>query len=107
MEVLDLIYHQLFFTANSLGRKATTLHFVQLLTPQTLNLVAAAIHCALSEFGTGKKATVMFCQDEYGGKLCPSMVIDCITAEAIALINYPRWGCFLHPPPPPNSAPPL
>jgi len=65
MEVLDLIYHQIFFTANSLGRQLTASQFFQLLTPQTLALVAAAIHCALSEYATGKKVTVMFSQDEY------------------------------------------
>ena len=54
MEVLDLIYHQFFFTANSLGRQPTTLQFFQPLTPQTLALVAAAIHCVLYEYATGK-----------------------------------------------------
>ena len=102
MEVLDLIYHQFFFTANSLGRQPTTSQFFQPLAPQTFDLVAAAIHCALSEYATGKKVTVMFSQDEYEGKFCPSMVIDCITAEAIALINYTWWGCFI---PPPHGAP--
>jgi hypothetical protein len=65
MEVLDLIYHQFFFTANILGRRPTTSQFFQPLTPQTLALVAAAIHCALSEYATGKKVTDMFSQDEY------------------------------------------
>jgi len=88
MEVLDLIYHQFFFTANSLGRQPTTSQFFQPLTPQTLALVAAAIHCALSEYATGKKVTVMFSQDEYRGKFCPSTVTDCISAEAIALIKF-------------------
>jgi hypothetical protein len=93
MEVLDLIYHQFFFTANSLGRQPTTSQFFQPLTPQTLALVAAAIHCVLSEYATGKKVTVMFSQDEYRGKFCPSTVIDCIIAEATALlINYTWWA---------------
>jgi hypothetical protein len=35
MEVLDLIYHQLFFTANSLGWQTTTSQFFQPLAPQT------------------------------------------------------------------------
>jgi hypothetical protein len=92
MEVLDLIYVQLFFTANSLLRQPTTSLFFQPLTPQTLALVAAAIQCVLSEYATGKKVTVMFSQDEYRGKFCPSTVIDCITAEATALlINYTWW----------------
>ena len=98
MEVLDLIYHQFFFTANSLGRQPTTSQFFQPLAPQTLALVAAAIHCALSEYATGKKVTVMFSQDEYRGKFCPSTVMNCITAEATALINYTWWGCFIPPP---------
>jgi hypothetical protein len=48
MEVLDLIYHQFFFTTNILGLQPTTSQFFQPLTPQILALVAAAIHCALS-----------------------------------------------------------
>jgi len=99
--VLDLIYHQFFFTANSLGRQPTTLQFFQTLTPQTLALVAAAIHCALSGYATGKKVTVMFSQDEYRGKFCPSAVTDCISAEAIALIKFKlHMVGLLHTPPP-------
>jgi len=52
MEVLDLIYHQFFFTANSLGRQLTTSHFFQPLAPQTLVLVVAGIDGALSEYAT-------------------------------------------------------
>jgi len=63
MEVLDLIYHQFFFTANSLGCQPTTSQYFQHLTSQILALAAAAIHCALSEYAVGKKATVMFSQD--------------------------------------------
>jgi len=73
MEVLDLIYHQFFFTANSLGRQPTTSQYFQPLAPQTLALVAAAIHCALSEYATGKKATGMFSQDEYRGTFVHSL----------------------------------
>ena len=97
MEVLDLIYHQFFFTANSFGRQPTTSQFFQPLAPQMLALVAAGIHSALSEYGTGKKVAVMFSEDEYRGKFCPSPVMDCITAEATALINYTWWGCFIPP----------
>ena len=100
MEVLDLIYHQFFFTANNLGLQLTTSQFFQSLTPQMLALVATAIHCALSEYATGKKVTVMFSQDEYRGKFYPSTVIDCITAEATALINYTWWAASYTPPPP-------
>jgi hypothetical protein len=88
MEGLDFRYHQFLFTANSLGRQLTTSQFFQPLTPQTLVLVAAAIHCVLSEYATGKKVTVMFSQDEYRGKFCPSTVTNCISAEAIALIKF-------------------
>jgi len=90
MEVLDLIYHWFFFTRKILGGQPTISCVFQPLAPQTLVLVPAAIHCALSQYATRKKVTVMFSQDEYWGKFCPSMVIDCITAEAIALINYTR-----------------
>jgi hypothetical protein len=46
MEVLNLIYHQLFFTANSLGRQPTTSQYFQPFAPQTVALAATAIHCA-------------------------------------------------------------
>jgi len=62
--------------------------------------VAAAIHCALSEYATGKMVTVMFSQDEYRGKFCPSAVMDCITAEVTALINYTWWAASYPPAPP-------
>jgi hypothetical protein len=65
MEVLDLIYHQFFFTTNRLGCKPTTSHYYQPLPPQTLALAAAASHCALSEYASGKKATCMYSQDDY------------------------------------------
>jgi len=100
MEVLDLIYHQFFFTANSLRWQPTTLQFFQPLTPQTLALVAAAIHCALSEYASAKKVSVMFSQDEYRGKFCPSTVIDWITADAIALITITHGGAASYTPPP-------
>jgi len=64
MEVLDLIYHQFFFTANWLGRQPMTSQYIQPLTPPTLALAGAAIHCTLSEFASGKKATVIFSQAE-------------------------------------------
>jgi hypothetical protein len=73
MEVLDLIYDQFFFTANSLGRQPTTSQYFQPLGPQTLALVATAIHRTLSEYGTGTKATVMSSQDEYQGTFVHSL----------------------------------
>jgi len=41
----------------------------------------------------------MFSQDEYRGKFCTSMVIDCITADAIALITITHGGAASYPPP--------
>jgi len=64
-EILDLIYHQFFFTANSLGRQPSTSQYFQPLAPQILALAAAAIHCALSEYARGMNATVMFTPDEF------------------------------------------
>jgi len=49
MEMLNPIYHQLVFTANSLGHQPTTSHYFQPVAPQALALAAKAIHCALSE----------------------------------------------------------
>jgi len=98
MEVLDSIYLQFLLNANSLGRLPTTLQLFQPVALQTLALVAAAIHCALSEYATGRKITVMFSQDEYRGKFCPSTVLDCITGEATVLINYPWWAASYPPP---------
>jgi len=92
MEVLDLIYHQFFITANSLGQQLTTSLFFQPHALQPLALVAAAIHCVLSEYTTGKRVTVLFSQDEYRGKFCPSTLMDYITAEATALINSTWWA---------------
>ena len=103
MEVLDLIYHQFSFTANSLGRQPMTSQYFQRLAPQTSALVAAAIHCALSEYAGGKKATVRFSQDEYRGTFCPSPMIN-FTAEATALINHTLVGGCKPPLPPPCGA---
>jgi len=86
MEVHDQLYHQFLFTAKSLGRQPMTSQYFQPLTTQNLALAAAAIHWALSEYASGKKATVMFSQDEYQGIFCPSPVIK-FTTEATALIN--------------------
>jgi len=66
MVMLHLIYHQFCFTADSLGHQPTTSQqFQPLAMPQTLLLAATAIHCAPSEYASGKQATVMFSQDEY------------------------------------------
>ena len=99
MKVLDLLFHQFFITANSLGWQPTTPQFFQPLTLLTLGIVAMSIHCAQSVYSTGKKVTVMFSQDEYRGEFCPSMMIDCLTTEAIALIPITHGGAALYPPP--------
>jgi hypothetical protein len=65
MKVLELICHQYFFTANSLGCQPTTSQYVKPLTSHTLALAASAIHFALSEYSGGQMATVMFCHDKY------------------------------------------
>jgi len=98
MEVFDLIYAQFIFTTNSLGRQLTTSQFFQLLTPLTLLLVTAAIHCMLSEYATWKKIAVIFSQDKYQDEFYPPTVKNCITAEAITPLNYTLWGCNIPPP---------
>jgi len=65
MEVLDLICHRFSFTANSMVPLPTTSQYVQPLAPQTLELVATAIHRELSEYASGMTATGMISQDEY------------------------------------------
>jgi len=100
MEVLDLIYHQFFLTANNLGRQLTTSPIFQPLSPQTLALVAAAIHCALSEYATGKKITVMSSQDEYRGKFCPSTVITLFYCRSRCITHqFHMAGCLIPPSP--------
>ena len=96
-EMLDLIYHQFFFTANSLGCQPITTQYFQPLAPQTLALAAAAIHCALSEYASGKKAMLMFSQDEYRGTFGPSPVIS-LTLEATTQSITHQWPH--HTPPP-------
>jgi len=91
MDVLDLIYHQFSFTANSLGHQPMTSQYFQPLTPQTLALAAAALHCVLSEYAGAKKGTVTFSQDEFRGTFCPSPVIN-FTPEATALIHNTTVG---------------
>jgi len=106
MELLDTIYHQFFFTAKSLGQQLTTLQFFQPLSPQTLALVAPAIHCVLSEYATGKKVTVMFSPGEYPGKFCPFTVIRLYYCRRHCTTHqFHIVGCFI--PPLPNGAPPL
>jgi len=101
MEVLDLIYHQCFFTSNNFGRQPTTSQFFQLLPLPRLAVVAAAFHCALYEFATGKKVTVMLSQDEYWGIFCPSTSRYCITTDvhsqwSIVLLQMPLHSCITH-----------
>jgi len=86
MEALDLIYHQFFFTTNSLGQQPTTSQFFQPLTLQMSVLVGAAIYCILSDYATGQKVTVIFSEDEYRGKFCPSTVIVDVRGSPLAVV---------------------
>jgi len=104
IQIVNPIYHQLFFVGNSSGCQATTCQYVQPLALQTLALAAADMHCALSEFASGKMATVMISQDKYQGTFCPSPVAN-FTPEATALINHTLVGHFELSPP--CSATPL
>jgi len=99
MEVLDVIYLQFFFTANSLGHQPSASQYFQPLALQTLALVVTAIHCALSEYARRKKATVMLCQDEYRGTLCPFAIIS-LSPAATAKSNHIFVGPVKPPPPP-------
>ena len=92
----DLIYHHSFFTANSLGHQPTTSQYFQPLTLQPLALAAAAIHCMLSQYDSGIKATVMFSQDVYRGTFYPSPVVNC-TPEATVLKNPTFVGRLIPP----------
>jgi len=96
-EVLDQISNQLFFTTYSLWAEHTSSQFSHPVILLTLALVATANHCGMSDYATGKRVMVMCSPDEYEGKSCPSMVIDCITAEATALIGYALVRCFTPP----------
>ena len=95
-ELHDLIDHQFFFTSKSLGRQPTTSQYLQPLTQQTLALAAVTIHCARSEYASGKKAIVMFCQDDYRGTFCPSPVINA-RLEATTLIRHTIAGRVIPP----------
>jgi len=64
----------------------------------------AAIHCVLSEYVTGKKVTVMFSQEQYRRKFCPSMVIRLnYSWRHCTTHRFHMVGCFIPPPPPPSS----
>jgi len=108
MEVLDLIYHQFFFTANSLGHQPTTSHHFQPLASLTLVLAAAAIHCALSDYTSGKQATFMFSQHDYRCTFGPSPVINFTLEASTQSITHQRPHHTPAPPsPPPYGTTPL
>jgi len=94
MEVLDWIYNDIFFTANSFGWQPSIFQYVQPLALQPLALAPAAIYCTLSEYASGWKATILFSQAEYQGSFWPSPVVN-ITPEGTALINYGLVGGFI------------
>jgi len=100
MELLDHIYHQFFFTANSLWRQPTTSQYFLPLAPLTLALAVAAIHCALSEYTSGKKATVMLYRDGYLGTFGPSPVIDFTLGATTQSITHQQPLHTPTPPPP-------
>jgi len=102
MAVLDLIYCEVFFAANSLGQQSTTSQYVQPLTPQTVVLPSGNIYCALSKSGCGNGATEMFSQDDSQGTFCIYAGLH-FTPEATALINPTFGGCLI----PPCGATPL
>lgn len=60
MAVLDQICHHFFLNTNSLQCQPTTSQFIKPLAQQILALVAAAIHCTLFEYASGKKTTFVF-----------------------------------------------
>jgi len=101
MDVLDLIYHQFLLTANTLGRQLTTSQFIQPLSPQTLAHVAAAIHCELSEYATGKKVTVMFLKVNIEvNSALPWWYIELLQKPLHSSITH--GGAASYPPPPPQ-----
>jgi len=65
MEVFDQIYDQLIFSTNDMRCQPITSQYVQPLAAQNLALAATGIHCALTEYASGLRATVMFSPDEY------------------------------------------
>jgi len=79
------------FTANNMGRQPMTSQHFRPLTLQTSLLAAAAIHCALSEYACGKKATVMLSQDEYRGTFWTSHLMTFLL-QATALFNHAAVG---------------
>jgi len=103
IEVLDLIYHQFFFTANSLGRQRTTSQYFQPVARQALALAAAAVHCVLSEYASGMQATVMFSQDVYQGTFGPFPEINFTLGATTQSITHQQPL----PTPPPCSGTPL
>lgn len=50
MEVIDLVYHKFFFSANILGCQPRTFLYFPPVTTQTLVVAAADIHGATSEY---------------------------------------------------------
>jgi hypothetical protein len=94
IEVCDLMSHQYFLPANSIGCHPTTWQYFQSRTAQTLALAAAAIHCAPSEYASGRMSAIMFSHDIYRGTFYPSSVMN-ITSEPTALINGTFVCCLI------------
>jgi hypothetical protein len=64
-DILDLIYHIFFFTVNTSGQVPHTAKYFDLVSPWTLAIAAAAIHCALSDYEHGTKVITNITQDDY------------------------------------------
>jgi len=97
LELLVLICHEQFFTANNLGWQSTTSRYFQPLAPHTAVLVAGAVHSRMSKFTSLKKAMVIFSQDEYQGTLCLSPVInDLVEANILSNLTV-VVGCLITP----------
>jgi len=97
IDVLDVIYHQFFFTANILEWQSTTSQFFQPLAPQTVACVAVAIHSMLSQYATGKQDMVRISHDMNQVQFSHSTVIDFTAAEVTVLSNDTLVGCLIPP----------
>jgi len=96
MDTLDVIDHQLFFTASSFWRQPTISQNWEPLASQTLPLAATVIHSMLSELSSIMNATVKYSQEEYRHTFCASPVI-LFTLDATTFINHTLVAHFITP----------
>jgi hypothetical protein len=102
IEVLELIYPQFLYSANSLRCQPTSSQYLQPLATQTSSPAATAIYCALAKYTSGKEAMVMFSQDEYQGPFAPSPVFNFILEATTQLITH-QWPYHTPPPATPSA----